>query len=157
MNGDLERLFPGLLGALYAVTSPAQADYNCIAWAAGDDSRWWEPDPLGLYFWPEAVPRQYTLQAYAEAFRRIGFELCENAAFEAGWERVAIFADADGRPTHAVRQLPDGTWTSKLGQREDIQHPEIEHVSGTAYGRPVRFLRRRRAGFADGKNQEATP
>lgn len=155
MNGDLERRFPGLGGTGYTVTSPPQVDYNCIAWAAGDDSRWWEPSPS--YFWPEAAPRQYTLQAYVEAFMCIGFELCQDAALEAGWEKIAIFASADGRPTHAARQLLDGTWTSKLGRLEDIRHLELDHVSGTDYGRPVRFLRRRRAGFSDGKSDDDTP
>jgi hypothetical protein len=86
------------------------------------------------------------LDSYAEAFGVLGFEVCEDPAFEAGWEKVAIFAVADGVPTHAARQLPDGTWTSKLGKLEDIKHPDLDQVSGTAYGRPVVILRRRRVG-----------
>jgi hypothetical protein len=41
----LESLFPNLRADPYAVTSPASTVYNCIAWAAGDNTRWWEPDP----------------------------------------------------------------------------------------------------------------
>ena len=78
VNQALESLFPRLRGVQYEITSPAQPDYNCIAWAAGDDSRWWEPDAFGLYHWPEDVPRQYTLEAFTQAFRILGFEVCED-------------------------------------------------------------------------------
>ena len=154
VSPELESLFPHLSEAAYEITSPAQPDYNCIAWAAGDDSRWWEPDAFNLYYWPEELPRQYTLQVYAEVFRLLGFEDCEGSVFEAGWEKVAIFAGTDGMPTHAARQLVDGTWTSKLGKREDIQHLAVDHVSCTDYGSPVLFLRRHRSGQTPLPNQE---
>lgn len=140
----VERLFPRLVGTTYRVTSPAQPDYNCIAWAAGDDSRWWEPDVFGMYYWPEAAPRGYTLKAYAAAFQCLGFEICENSTMEEKWEKVAIFVGEDGVPTHASRQLPDGTWTSKLGKLEDIVHPDVDHVGGAAYGKPALILQRRK-------------
>jgi len=143
VNEHLESLFPGLRGVLYEITSPAEPDYNCIAWAAGDNSRWWEPDGFGLYFWPESAPRAYTLEAYVRAFTVLGFERCEDPAVEEWWEKVAIFATEQALPTHAARQLPDGTWTSKLGKLEDINHQDVDHVSGTNYGRPVVFVRRR--------------
>ncbi len=139
---NLERIFPRLHGDRYEITSPAQADYNCIAWAAGDDSCWWEPDVYGQYYWPEGVPRQYTVEAYAGAFRAVGFEVCEDAVFEDGVEKEAIFADPNGSPTHAARQLNDGTWTSKLGQLEDIRHQNLDQVSEGDYGKPVLVLRR---------------
>jgi hypothetical protein len=148
MGDNLEKFFPRLEGASYAITSPATPNYNCIGWAAGDDSRWWEPDTFELYFWPEAVPRRYTLQAYAEAFRREGFELCENATFEAGWEKVAIYTKEDGSPTHAARQLTNGDWTSKLGSAEDIRHADLDHLNGEHYGKPAIMLRRQRHGEA---------
>jgi hypothetical protein len=141
---NLELLFPKLSGATYEITSPAQPDYNCIAWAAGDDSRWWEPDPFGQYYWPEGVRRQYTLEAYAEAFQDLGFVECQDVVLEVGIEKVAIYADLNGGPTHAARQLNDGTWTSKLGRREDIKHRDLDHVSGSYYGNPALILQRRR-------------
>ena len=92
--------------------------------------------------WPEGVPRQYTVEAYAGAFRAVGFEVCEDAVFEDGVEKEAIFADPNGSPTHAARQLNDGTWTSKLGQLEDIRHQNLDQVSEGDYGKPVLVLRR---------------
>lgn len=138
---NLERLFPRLHDATYEITSPEDVDYNCIAWAAGDNSRWWEPDSHGLYYWPEGVPREYTVEIYAAAFQKLGFEMCEDATFEMGMEKVAIFA-LDGRPTHAARQPADGTWTSKLGQLEDIEHRTLDQVGAGDYGKPVLFLKR---------------
>lgn len=44
----LEELFPGLRETEYTLTSPEDRGYNCIAWAAGDLSRWWWPDATAL-------------------------------------------------------------------------------------------------------------
>lgn len=142
VNGSLERIFPRLRGTSYEVTSPAEPDYNCIAWAADDNSRWWWPDAAGLYYWPEGVPRRETMAAFVEAFRTLGFEVCEDPSLEPGCEKIALYAKEDGVPTHAARQLPDGRWTSKLGQLEDIVHPNLRDVSGEAYGKARVILRR---------------
>ena len=141
---NLEFLFPELKGTAFEVTSPTLQDYNCIAWAAGDDSRWWWPDPSGQCYWPEGVPRNITVTAFIEAFQGLGYEICSDSGLEQGVEKVAIFAYADGEPTHAARQLSDGTWTSKLGTLEDIRHISLDHVSGQQYGNPVYILQRRR-------------
>jgi hypothetical protein len=42
--------FPRLTNQNHRVTSPASADYNCVAWSAGDIEHWWQP---GLH-WPIA-------------------------------------------------------------------------------------------------------
>lgn len=144
VSEHLERIFPGLHDAPYEITSPAQPDYNCVAWAAGNDSHWWWPDATGQYYWPEKVPRREAMDSFIQAFQRLGFEVCEDESLERGWEKVAIYAREDGVPTHMARQLPDGRWTSKLGRLEDIVHPGLEHVGGEAYGRPIIILRRRR-------------
>ena len=43
--------FPALVSGECADTSDPTPAYNCIAWAAGDDTRWWSPVDPG-YFWP---------------------------------------------------------------------------------------------------------
>ena len=53
---EIENLFPKLPQTGYAITSPADADYNCIAWAVGDKRQWWEPLP-GFY-WPPGVAKE---------------------------------------------------------------------------------------------------
>jgi len=38
-SDDFPRLTPGN----HRITSPPTPDYNCIAWANGDTTRWWQP------------------------------------------------------------------------------------------------------------------
>lgn len=135
-------MFPGLRAETYEVTSPATPTYNCIAWAALDESHWWEPDAAGVYHWPEGAARAFTIEAHVEAFGQLGYERCSGPEPEDGFEKVVIYADAPGVPTHAARQLPDGTWTSKLGMSADIRHQTLSGVAGGPYGEPAVCLRR---------------
>jgi hypothetical protein len=75
------------------------------------------------------------------AYGTLGFEPCDSGEVEEGFEKVAIYTDAGGEPTHAARQLANGRWTSKLGYLEDIEH-DLDAVAGTHYGRVRAFLRR---------------
>jgi hypothetical protein len=142
LSEELEVQFPRLRFSAYKVTSPSDPGYNCIGWAAGDTSMWWEPDPMGVYFWPKSVPRRLTMDAFKQVFSALGYKPCEATYPEAGHEKVAIFADPTGTPTHAARQLSDGSWTSKMGKLEDIEHVRLEAVSGSRYGHPAIILRR---------------
>lgn len=143
-DGRLERAFPQLSDRRHEVTSPARRVYNCFAWAANESARWWGPDRAGRYYWPASAPRNYTLDAFEAAFRTRGFDVCETQDLEPGWERTAFFAKDGVFTTHAARQLEDGTWTSKLGKGEDISHDDLDQISGQVYGKPARFMRRRR-------------
>src|ERR1700723_154108 len=129
-------------------TSPQHFGYNCIAWAAGDNTRWWWPIPVrGINYWPKGVPRQETLDAFALAFATRGFAECADGSLEAGIEKIAIFAKRIGIsliPTHAAFQLESGQWSSKLGTFEDISHVTLDAVNGPLYGEAVRFMSRPR-------------
>ncbi len=35
--------FPHLTAQNHRVTSPPSIDYKCVAWAAEDTGRWWQP------------------------------------------------------------------------------------------------------------------
>jgi len=141
----LLRAFPQLRQTPWAVTSPRTPLYNCIAWAAGDDRHWWEPDAAREYRWPPGVPREYRIEAYIAAFEFLGYDVCEVAdeALDPGHEKVAIYAK-DGEVTHAARQLQTGEWTSKCGELEDITHA-LGGLEGPHYGTPVVIMRRRLA------------
>ena len=65
--------------------------------------------------WPDSAAREVTLSAFTAAFSTIGYVVGGDEALEPGFEKVALFADAAGMPSHAARQLPSGAWTSKLG------------------------------------------
>ena len=141
MTDSVEAAFPGLHSSGYELTSPADAGYNCIAWAAGEEARWWWPDEQHQYFWPADVPRACTVDAFAQMYAHLGYERCTSAALERGLEKVAIFVNADGAPTHAARQLSTGKWTSKLGCSVDIVHA-LKGVEGRTYGSVALVLKR---------------
>jgi hypothetical protein len=132
-GADFPRLTPGN----HRVTSPRSPDYNCIAWAAGDTAHWWEP---GTY-WPGGPAAGYALADLEALFRAMGYEVCPGDRPEAGWEKVALYAN-DAFYTHAARQLASGWWTSKLGGSEDIEHDSPDAVAGGVYGEVARILRR---------------
>ena len=124
------------------MTSPADPVYNCIAWAAGGTAEWWWPlDDGRRTYWPAGVPREITINAFIAAFLTLGYTICPDEPVEPGSEKVAPFADADGVPTHAARQLATGQWTSKLGQSEDIEH-ELRALEGEVYGAVAVILKR---------------
>ena len=135
---------PNLNSNNHQITSPRKNRYNCIAWAAGIDTQWWWPEPV-YYYWPKRVPREVTLDAFVAVFSLLGYEECLEHSLEEGYDKVVLYAKYEGgllKPTHAAKQLPNGKWTSKLGNLEDIEHTELDDVSGPIYGAPVRFLRR---------------
>lgn len=139
MRNTLERTFPGLRQSDYDITSKADGNYNCIAWAANDTTKWWWP---GEYYWPKLVQFSESAALFAETFCEcLSYEECENGDLEIGYQKVAIYA-VGGSVKHMARQLPDGKWTSKLGQWVDISHA-LSGVEGTDYGTVVRFLKKK--------------
>ena len=136
----LERAFPNLSEGGYDITSPATPDYNCIAWAAGDTTRWWWPIPA-FYYWPQEAPLEETLEAFIQAFATLGFIHCEDETVESGFEKIAIYVNAQGTPTHAARQLHNGRWVSKLGSGVDIEHA-LADLTHSMYGSVAQILKR---------------
>lgn len=124
----------------YSVESEPSNEYNCIAWAFGNNTlRWW---PIVGYYWPRQKPtRAETTQDFVDAFASEGYVICSDGGLEDGYEKVAIYVK-DGEPTHAARQLEDGYWTSKLGRLEDIVHATPEEVNCPLYGEASIFMRR---------------
>lgn len=143
MSNHLVQAFPGLAKDGYRVTSPATPRYNCIAWAASRNDRFWWPNAYG--YWPPTVVRAETLHAFIAAYETIGYRQCADGRVELRFEKIAIFVGAGGKPTHAARQLDRGKWTSKLGPNVDIEHATPEALSGTSYGNVATFMRRRRS------------
>ena len=141
MVADIEALFPRLRGNSYQVTSPSTPDYNCIAWAVGDTSRWWWPVAAENVGWPDGIPFEETRGAFEAAFASLGYLTRSDESLEQGFEKIALFAGSDGIPTHAARQLPNGRWTSKIGRLEDIEH-ELHDLEGNEYGSIVFIMKR---------------
>jgi hypothetical protein len=148
----LSRLsWPNLTDEERVGTSPRSTQYNCLAWAAGTDQEWWEPDDPrytphgGPAVWPAGVPHVFSIGTCIQAFATIGYVPCDTPDLEPGFGEVALYANAFGDPTHAARQLVSGRWTSKMGDLEDTEHATVHSVEGPIYGRAVVFLRRPRA------------
>ena len=130
--------FPNL--ADYQVTSPKNHHYNCIAYAAGDDSRWWEPTTG--YYWPDGAVQGESLDALKSCFEAIGYEVCDTGELQHGYAKVALYRGDGGGWTHAARQMDSGEWTSKLGQNIDIRHPTPGCLRGPMYGAVALFMRK---------------
>jgi hypothetical protein len=141
MVEGIEAVFPRLRGTDWKVSSQPDDLYNCIAWAVNVTTVWWWLVGPGKTFWPEGVPRQVTLEAFREAFATLGHTVCAGEELEPGFEKIALFANEQGVPKHAARQLPSGRWTSKLGKMEDIDHA-LHDLAGTIYGSVVLLMKR---------------
>lgn len=139
-NARLALQFPFLAQEGFLETSPAAAKYNCIAWAAGCTDEWWWPLPADAFAWPAGIPRAETLDSFVLAFQTLGYVECDDGNLEEGFEKVALFV-ADGKPSHAARQLSDGRWTSKLGKWIDVTHT-LRGLVGPMYGDVATFMRR---------------
>lgn len=145
----LEAKFPRLTPTNYRAASPIDGRYNCIAYAANDTRRWWWPSDrsLGGHFWPPNAPRERTTDAFRIAFEGLGYSVCADGDCVEGIEKVAIYVDELGKPTHAARQLPSGDWVSKMGEHVDIEHATPEAVGGhegAGYGVVALYLERPR-------------
>jgi hypothetical protein len=131
--------YPRLTPNNHRVTSPATRLYNCLAWAVGENFRWWEPGR----FWPCPLPgTAFTIDDLVAALRTVGYDPCADGTLEPGFEKAALFGDGYDDPTHVARQLANGRWTSKLGDCEDIEHDTVDDVGGGLYGTVYQFMRR---------------
>jgi hypothetical protein len=126
----------------HSVTSPQTNIYNCIAWAVGEDGVWWWPDSTHQAFWPEDVKREVTVEAFAEAFISLGYELCDDGDYEADFQKIVLYVSAFFAPTHAAKQLDERLWSSKLGKSFDIEH-ELNALNSKTYGSPKVFFKKR--------------
>ena len=117
-------------------------EYNCIAYAVGETDRWWSHVVDTDYYWPEHASATPSVQSLTEVFAGLGYELCEDAGNEAGFSKVALYADSAGDWTHAAVQLNDGQWSSKLGVHEDISHRTPESLESELYGVVNCYMRR---------------
>lgn len=141
----IEAYWASLTSDGYQITSSPSQEYNCFAWAMGDDSRtWWPPidGVLGGYYWPDGEVVEESAECFAAVFAKFGYAECDGPAFEEGVEKLAIYLDEDGIPQHVARQLNDGGWTSKLGKFEDIRHATLRGLEGRRYGQAARFFQR---------------
>ena len=63
--------------------------YNCYAFAAGENSKRWEPDPSGQCYWPPGIPRNYGVAAFGSAYGTLGYQPCADGGRIPGYEKIA--------------------------------------------------------------------
>jgi hypothetical protein len=134
--------FPASFVEPFVLTSAATGEYNCIAWALEDTSRFYWTGPKAFFYWPENLPREETIESFIQLFQQNGYEICQHALKERSFIKIALFVK-DGLPTHAARQLPNGLWTSKLGSWEDVRHT-LSAISGGLYGDVAVVMKKKR-------------
>lgn len=131
---DIQACFPRLDADKIEVVGHQTRKFNCIAWS------------MGVPGWvnPETGSKENPLAKMDAMYASLGYVRIDdlNTEVEPGLEKVAVYAKlAKDRSiesvTHACRQEPDGTWTSKLGAAPLIRHPDLESLEGPAYGTPV--------------------
>ncbi len=120
--------FPNLTSNKFEYTSLKTDDYNCIAWALDKVDEWMQIRDMGRLI--------YESQRYIDLFRQHGFEECDWYDSNRDFRHIAVYIDTKtGRFKHVARQLPDGSWTSKLGEWEDIMHHSPFSLIGKSYKR----------------------
>jgi len=148
-EAEIEAIFPSLRAG-FDITSPTDEEYNCIAWSINDVRQWWWPTPHGQRkwpgkYWPPGVDHEETLKAFTKVYESLGFKKCDEREFEAGYDKIAIYADSIGTVLHAARWwIEDNGWSSKLGEENDIRHHSLESIEGASYGTVVQIMKRRR-------------
>lgn len=144
---EIEKLYP-YFPNLPRTTPKSKADpsYNCIAFAAGDNKRIWDPLPSPNYHWPTEEYYDYSLEACIRVFETVGFIICDNPDLEDGFEKIAIWSKGN-EYEHAAKQRVDGKWMSKVGFCEDIEH-ELDDFYCTdpieSYGNIACYMKRPR-------------
>jgi hypothetical protein len=141
---DLEAFAPAI-GGHYRKTSDPTIDYNCLAWAVENNQKWFDPQRFCIgYYWPKDIPRIWNMANVLMLLASYGYvENAENESFEAGYVKVAIYADSEGVPTHFARQVGPEKWTSKAGELIDFEHDNLECLICADYGRVDRILKKR--------------
>lgn len=139
---DIQRHLPNLKRSDYSIESPKTPSYNCIAWVFGNTTQRWDPAFVRGYYWPPGISRSIAVDNIISMFEVVGrFEKCNHGDTESGFEKVAIYQDADGDFSHVALQKRNGKWTSKLGRLDDVEHA-TPLVLEQEYGPIIQFLKR---------------
>jgi hypothetical protein len=163
LKRELEDLFPNLAEVGYEITSPKDSSHNCAAYAVGDtEHRWGGYSNRHLksfgYYWPPNAQPGIGIAELVNAYKSIGFNICTDGEFEPGIEKVVLYIGDDGRWKHAAKQLPDGSWSSKIGVHSaDIMHRTPQALSNSDYGRVACYMSRPIPEVSDEQKTQSEP
>jgi hypothetical protein len=121
------------------LTSPATAEYNCLAWALGVSNQSIWPDEDRINSWPESLPRNDRIDTILDFLLSLGFEEVDHGHREHGYTKIAVHLD-NLEVAHVSRLTPQGWWESKLGALADVHHDHVHSLSDD-YGSAYRYMR----------------
>lgn len=139
---DVEKQFPALKGTEYDL-SDEDFNYNCLAYALGDKSNWWEPPNRPGQYWPPGFPDDLSVKTVESIIRSYGFTVDNNLARAPETDAIAIYAEGEDW-THFAK-FADGSWSCKLGDGHDVLGVQLEHFAGKLYGKLFKILSRPKA------------
>jgi hypothetical protein len=136
---DIELDFPSLIGKEYEL-SDENFDYNCLAYALGDEKRWWEPPNGFEKYWPDGFNADTTVATAESIIRVSGFIVELQPSATPKTHAVAIYAQGNDW-THFAK-FSEGKWSSKLGEGHDVQDIQLQDLEGLIYGKVLKILAR---------------
>ena len=92
---DVEADFPALKSRDYEL-SDQDFNFNCLAYALGDQTNWWEPPRGSGRYWPAGFPADVTIQTAESIIRTHGFTAELDAAIEPDTDAIAIYGQGHG-------------------------------------------------------------
>jgi hypothetical protein len=104
-------------------------------------------------YWPPNAQVRDDVDTFVLALSALGYTPCDRHDYEVGYQKVAIYASSGRCVLHMARQkFWGGGWLSKLGDMEDIAHPDLRCIEGDpsqipvalglSYGRVEQILKR---------------
>ena len=125
-------------GVNFKFTSLGTDVYNCVAWASEITDDWTQEYDSNGNLLLDAI-------SYIDYFKRIGFKITDNRSIEKNKIKIAVYISTHNIQhdfKHVARMLPNGKWTSKLGDWEDIEHDTPELLTGNSYGNKIIIMER---------------
>ena len=136
-RSDVEYDFPRLVGKEYEL-SPEDFNFNCLAFALGDHSNWWEPPRGPGQYWPPGFPDDTTVATVEAIIRIHGFTVEILATQIPETDAIAIYAT--GNQWRHFAKFSNGVWSSKLGDGNDIIGNSLQDLEMPIYGNVVKVL-----------------
>ena len=137
---DIMRTFPSLNESNSEEKSEYDFNYNCLAFALGDNSNWWEPLEQFGFYWPPGFAHDVSIETVTAIIKLHGFVVGLQPNITPLADSIAIYAKGD-EWTHFAK-FTNGKWASKIGEDNDIIHSSLELLEGDLYGKVVTILSR---------------
>ncbi len=136
---DLTAAFPNLADEAFEILAPPSTRYNCVAYAAGDQTQNWDYEEDS--YWPPWASRNDKQESMVDVFAGLSYQPCDDHRLEQHYVRIALY-EKDGIAQHVALQMPNGRWRSKMGSGPLIEHHSPVSLSGRIYGAPTVFMRK---------------